>query len=667
HNNMDENDSDGFKSLSDLPVESDKPAKLVAKSHSFKINNNEYAKGPIENRTTFAALASTQEIQITSKSVTTESKVTKHEIKKKDSLDSVKNVCVLETSDKSIDIFDKGINATELETRKPEVIEVIKVHRSNSDELVENIVTSNLETKELESVPIRTEIKNNVDKEFHAESENSEGKTSQPESKEVTGKSYSDTSDFMNTGITISGPRHKAIVSVTSESQVQSSAFETCARTEANETKQEIHREVKEQQISVTKIQVKQESTVTTAVTRNTIPEFMNVQLHKVEKPLNNIVLTTGFQSPNSEEQNKTLATDLPDVVTCNNPLNNILATTEVEKSADNELQIGDSVRKFSKEEIEIIEKSDNDDGKKHVATAIVTITTMTPPLPTRVFKKNDFQVRKSLITVSNSEKPILKAKSSSLDIVESIKSNEDAKLEDKNEVKVKTQSVNDLTSDTMNTEPAVPLRRKSMASKQKQDDEPELMKVFARRSLKLKDNESESLSQQVIKMMEESTATDIKSRDSDKENHLDSPSEERKRIIQKDVPKSKEPLLEAKFVETPTEVTLRKTTNMSNNNKFYNYQRTVSLNNSKTNDLNNYDRLQKQNSCLDRPKTDHWINYKGNDTDACPKICQEDILTNIAEKNLIEEEFCIKSKNFNQRKAEWEKRAQEASKKTAP
>ncbi|GJQ65610.1 hypothetical protein Trydic_g7705 [Trypoxylus dichotomus] len=552
-NNIDENDSEGFKSLSDLPNEPIRLSKLVAKSQSFKTNNNEYAKGLVENKTTFAALASTkntQEVQITSsKSIAKESKVTKSEIRKNDSLDNIKNTHALEINDQPHEMFDKSVKTTELETRKPEIIEALS--NSNSDELLEKVTLSNLEAKELENVSADSEV--NIDKKLYAESEISESNIVHPESKELTSNSYSDASDFMNTGITISGPRHKAIVSVTSESSMQSSAFETCTRSETDETKQEIHQEVREQQISVTKIQVKQESTVSTAVTKNTIPEFMNIQLHKVEKPLNNIILTTGFQSPKPEEE-KTFVTDLPDVVTCNNPPTSVPAITGIEKPADDELQIGDNVRKFSKEEIEIIESNENDDGKKHVATAIVTITTMTPPLPSRIFKKNDVQIRKSLITVNNAEKPALKTKSSSLDIVESIKSNDYTPLEEKSEIKVKTQSANDLTSDAINAEPTVPLRRKSMANKQKQDDEPELMKVFARRSLKLKDNESESLSQQVVKMMEESNTIDTKSRDSDKENQLDSPSEERKKLIQKDLPKSKELPLETKFVETSTE-----------------------------------------------------------------------------------------------------------------
>lgn len=78
-------------------------------------------------------------------------------------------------------------------------------------------------------------------------------------------------------------------------------------------------------------------------------------------------------------------------------------------------------------------------------------------------------------------------------------------------------------------------------------DEEPELLKVFARRSLKLKDNESEALGQQIVtKARTESTSEQqgTKSRDSDKENEGgDSPREERKKQV------IKEPLGESKII----------------------------------------------------------------------------------------------------------------------
>lgn len=588
NNNNEDDHTDGFKSL-DLPNDVAKPTKLVAKSHSFKITTDNNNTNPSSNNnnnrvtTTFAELASsrsTQEIRTVTK--TTATTTSNEQIKTEEDL---RNLDVSEQSHEDVKI---------VEEEKPK-----------------EILTS-VEKVEIEELPPPPAVEI---KEYHA--------------KNVQSESFS--------GITISGPRHKAIVSVTNDNRASEDIKTDSACGEV--TIESSHKEV-----SVTKIQVKQESVQSKTI----LPEFMNIQLHKVEKPVNNVVLTTGFQN-RIEEANKS-PTIIGDAV-------DLLPTQmEVEKPIEDLSPSIEGVRKFSKDDIEIVEKPEKEDDKKHVATALVTITTMTPPVPTRIFKKSDFQLRKSMVT---DEKPILKTKSNSLDMVESFKSSEETRVE----MRAKTQSVNDLNE---TSEPAVPLRRKSVV-KHKQEDEPELMKVFARRSLKLKDSESESLSQQVIKMVEETNnSAEVKSRDSDKENHLDSPSEERKKIVQKDLPKLKDPLLENKSVEV-SDVALRKP--VTNNNKLYtSYQRAVSLNNAKTNELNSYDRIQKQNSLVDRPKTEQWISYKSTDADSCPKICQEEIISTISEKTMVErEEFTTKTKNFNQRKAEWEKRAQEASRKTTP
>nr|CAD7441888.1 unnamed protein product [Timema bartmani] len=84
--------------------------------------------------------------------------------------------------------------------------------------------------------------------------------------------------------------------------------------------------------------------------------------------------------------------------------------------------------------------------------------------------------------------------------------------------------------SDTMSSQDSstsdVVLRKKSLPREagQSRDEEPELLKVFARRSLKLKDSDSESLGQQIMAKTRESQSSDeqlTKSRDSDKENEV--------------------------------------------------------------------------------------------------------------------------------------------------
>lgn len=407
--------------------------------------------------------------------------------------------------------------------------------------------------------------------------------------------------------VTISGPSHTAVVSVTT------SATEKAA----NEIT------IKEQQVSVTKIHMKREKeSLQTTKTTTVVPEFLNRQLNKVEnRPSSNVIFKT--PSPKIvDEQTK--------------PKTTTVFTFEPEVPK----------RKFSKEDVEIIDKEVNEEIVEVPKTPLVPITPMTPQ-SNRIYKKHS--ERKSSTSKSESLKSADSSSQDSLD-----------KLDDE-----PPQTPTD----------GVILRKKSLV-KQKAEEEPELMKVFARRSLKLKDSESEELSQQVKTMVEEDALH--KSRDSDKENHTDSPPEERKKsVITKEFPKietrrksiGKEPLAETKFVET-TEVTLRKP--VVANNKFAAYQRTISLNTPKvvTEVVNTDLKVKKQSSFNERPKTENWfLNLKKQEEEKSEdrKIVSDEILISPKSDFINEEEFTIKPKNFNQRKAEWEKRAQEALKKNVP
>lgn len=427
--------------------------------------------------------------------------------------------------------------------------------------------------------------------------------------------------------VTISGPSHTAIVSVSNNmSQTYS---EKTVEKEVTESTVSTELKVKEQQVSITKIQVKRDSTQ--------ISEFMNVHLNKVE-PV--IVSTTNvvLASPKIvEEQKKPKIED---------------ETVEPSPPIENK-------RKFSTEDLEIIEKEATEEIAKNVATAFVNITSMGPPLANRMFKKSmqSTQRKSSLVTeASNKEKPILRAKSCSLEMTsDSMRNKTEDSCQNTENQEGRKPEMKKQKSEEFSTENVV-IRRKSLM-KMKQDDEPELMKVFARRSLKLKDNESEALGQQIILTVEDESSN--KSRDSDKENQQDSPSEERKKIIP---PKMKDTQTETKYIET-TEVQLRKS-----NNKTHAFQRTVSLTPAKINNEIIAEKTQKQTSLIDRPKTDAWLSaVKNKEITGERKISQEEIINNTIQSDYINEEFMSKPKNFNQRKAEWEKRAQEALKKSIP
>ncbi|XP_063228272.1 uncharacterized protein LOC134534122 isoform X2 [Bacillus rossius redtenbacheri] len=139
---------------------------------------------------------------------------------------------------------------------------------------------------------------------------------------------------------------------------------------------------------------------------------------------------------------------------------------------------------------------------------------------------------------------------------------------------------------------PEVVLRKKSLPreSGQQKDEEPELLKVFARRSLKLKDSDTENLLQPVGTKSWENHApndqTSLKSRDSDKENEGgESPREDRKKQH------TKEPLAESKLHVETSEIVLRSSTSVSNSrlsnipNKYQQRSHSTGLENGGTNE----------------------------------------------------------------------------------
>lgn len=204
-------------------------------------------------------------------------------------------------------------------------------------------------------------------------------------------------------------------------------------------------------------------------------------------------------------------------------------------------------------------------------------------------------------------------------------------------------------SSDTLASQDSgeVVLRRKSLSREiiKQKEEEPELLKVFARRSLKVKDPE-------VLDDLEALSYAPVKSRDSDKENECgDSPPEERKKIT-----------VETKSVEKSVP------------NVAFKYQRSVSssndeivtsvLANSKK-DNNTFEKRQRSRTIPD-PKI----------IDPPKPIISHKVITSVYKEKEVEviskevpEEHCEKEENvprfkrIQQRKEEWEKRAQLAMK----
>ncbi|CAH1159626.1 unnamed protein product [Phaedon cochleariae] len=473
--------------------------------------------------------------------------------------------------------------------------------------------------------------------------------------------------------VTISGPSHASIVNITSNKEDFSSSTKSIetAIVDGSHTIS-----IKENQVSVTKIQVEQKSTQLTQSTI-TVPEFVGKQLHKVEiRPTSNIILS--IKSPKLEEPTRPKT------------LFNFDAESEISGKPP-------APRKFSKENLEIVEKDvESPPVKNDGKSSVVSITQESPVKERRVYSRpvslesdkssqddsdkledktvvlrrskkleedppssitdnleivekevtpqsNEFKnKRKSSVVSINQESPV-KEKNSCLDSLDSDKSSQDS-------------------LDKLEGKPVV-LRRKSLASK-KRDDEPELMKVFARRSLKLKDSDVEAL---------QDSLSENKTRDSDKENQMDSPIDERKKIFTKTNETSTETDQRKKSVSRKEDspdvvenvpqknggegspVLLRRTFNAN----IFIGQRAFSVNTPKSQpELI----VKKQGSFTERRRTDQWMTNMKNEDEGMKDRVESDIIDGISPKG----DFITEPKNFSQRKAEWEQRAQLAQKKTS-
>ncbi|CAG9571578.1 unnamed protein product [Danaus chrysippus] len=278
--------------------------------------------------------------------------------------------------------------------------------------------------------------------------------------------------------------------------------------------------------------------------TKSGVPEFLNIQLNKVDaKPITNVVLTANvspkkIDSPQPEkepviENFATVETQIPQ---------NIKTCKEITKTVD------------VIEAIQVEEKPN--------VIAAKTLNTPTPQSP--ITPKHFF--KKKLLSVDSQEK-IDKQRTSSVSTEGSIEKIDNISIDQKSHSSFGSKSsIQSIDSDENKLqdrqEEAVVYRRKPIGKdSKKHDDEPELMKVFARRSLKLKDSEADHIAQDIAETKNENASrsktlknefnASIKSRDSDKENE-----------------EQKEQAFENKLVDIAARVS-----------QFGNYQRSVSIN----------------------------------------------------------------------------------------
>ncbi|XP_019868473.2 calponin homology domain-containing protein DDB_G0272472 isoform X3 [Aethina tumida] len=508
--------------------------------------------------------------------------------------------------------------------------------------------------------------------------------------------------------ITISGPSHTAVVNISSSKSSNVTESYTSKKIQHENIEKDFTKtiSVKESHVSVTKIQQKHESTTVKHETVNTkdIPEFLNKQLNKVEsKPTTNVIfsmktsrVTEDIEKPRSLDDISTTEKNVSPLkqnfIITENTTNakqmmidsdansdskekNIAKCKKTESRVTEEFE---NIKSVKESEIGVKEKNVSVSSLNPITTEKNEISTSVKPViidsdvdldiierNTSRYKKNDKTPKKAQ-TPETAKRPYSKSLSISLDSLKN----------DSNTNSDKSSSQDSLSEKEKTTESVV-LRRKSAIKKN--DDEPELMKVFARRSLKIRDSDSESLSQSIESSMKES-----KIKDGDKENHNNSPNEEKKiikgeveperqdklnvsEVQQKNSVSVKEPLNECTasesidniphdtILESTAEVTLRK----SPQKNVLPYPRSVSMT------YKPQDVPFKKPSFVERRTT---TNFWQRNEDSEFKHKTEEIITSISPKEeIIAEELNTTPKNFNQRKAEWEKRAQLAKKNAVP
>ncbi|XP_068623033.1 calponin homology domain-containing protein DDB_G0272472-like isoform X2 [Battus philenor] len=250
------------------------------------------------------------------------------------------------------------------------------------------------------------------------------------------------------------------------------------------------------------------------ATTKSGVPEFLNIQLNKVDvKPVTNVVLTANVtpkkDSPQLEKEQEFEAFPITETKILNIPFRE---TGKIENLPESYME----------------EKS-------------IPKTVQSVPAPKSPSTPRNFFKRKAT-SVELQDKPE-KARTSSLSTegsTEKIFDNisMDRKSHSSFGSKSSIQSTDSSDNRIDRQEETVVYRKKLIIGKEtrdrRADDEPELMKVFARRSLKIKDTEADSLAQEIAdakdkkdlienttksKILKNEFNASIKSRDSDKEN----------------------------------------------------------------------------------------------------------------------------------------------------
>lgn len=256
------------------------------------------------------------------------------------------------------------------------------------------------------------------------------------------------------------------------------------------------------------------------------VPEFLNLKLNRVDaKPTTNVVLTANvtpkkLDSPQTEKEQEIECFKVTETKTLNVP--------PVKKETVNKMV-------ESVENIQTEEKS----SPVNVRQSVQNVVPQSPSTPKAFFKRKSTSVelqdrpekqRTNSMSTDGSTEKIFDNISMDQKSHSSFGSKSSIQSTDSNEPKTPDRH-----------EEVVVYRKKPILAKElrsdKKDDEPELMKVFARRSLKIKDTEADNIAQEIAeankekedmseninaiktKILKNEFNASIKSRDSDKEN----------------------------------------------------------------------------------------------------------------------------------------------------
>ncbi|XP_049878579.1 protein split ends isoform X2 [Pectinophora gossypiella] len=270
------------------------------------------------------------------------------------------------------------------------------------------------------------------------------------------------------------------------------------------------------------------------------VPEFLNIQLNRVDtKPTTNVVLTANItpkklDSPPAEKEQE----------------------TEYFKGTDSKIQSvqvkkESIVHKFVEsvnENTQVEEKS----SPINIRKSVQPIAPLSPSTPKAFFKRKSTSVdlqdkyEKSRTNSMSTDGSIEK-------IYDNVSMDQKSHSSFGSKSSIQSTDSNENRTPDRQDEPVVyrkkPILSKELRSDRKNDDEPELMKVFARRSLKIKDCEVDNIAQEIAeannakdenvdnvtatrtKILKNEFNASIKSRDSDKENE-DTKEQEEKRLV---------------------------------------------------------------------------------------------------------------------------------------